>query len=61
MPNEIEESQQSDTEFKAMVIKELNELTENDQKQGTYCKLYQHEKGNSNYQQETRANEEYNV
>ena len=27
--------------------------------QGTYCKLYQCEKGNRNYQQEPRGNEEY--
>ena len=30
--NEIEASQLSDTEFKAMVIRKLNELTENFQK-----------------------------
>ena len=28
--------------------------------QWTYCKLYQHEKGHRNYQQEPRGNEEYN-
>ena len=32
MLNEIEASQLSDTEFKAMVIRKLNELTENFQK-----------------------------
>ena len=32
MLNEIEASQLSDTEFKAMVIRKLNELTENYQK-----------------------------
>ena len=32
MPNEIEASQLSDTEFKAMVIRKLIELTENYQK-----------------------------
>ena len=26
----------------------------------THCKLYQHEKGNRNYQQGPRGNEEYN-
>ena len=37
MLNEIEASQLSDTEFKAMVIRKLNELTENYQKlQGNY-------------------------
>ena len=37
MLNEIEASQQSDIEFKAMVIRKLNELTENYQKlQGNY-------------------------
>ena len=37
MPNEIEASQLSDTELKAMVIRKLTELTENYQKlQGNY-------------------------
>ena len=37
MLNEIEASQLSDTEFKIMVIRKLNELSENHQKlQGTY-------------------------
>ena len=37
MLNEIEASQQSDNEFKATVIRKLNELTENYQKlQGNY-------------------------
>ena len=37
MWNEIEASQLSDTEFKAMVMRELNELTENYQKlEGNY-------------------------
>ena len=37
MLHEIEASQLSDTEFKAMVIRKLNELTENYQKlQGNY-------------------------
>ena len=40
MPNEIEASQLSDTEFKAMVIRKLTELTENYQKlQGNYSEL----------------------
>ena len=40
MLNEIEESQLSNIEFKAMVIRTLNELTENYQKlQGNYNEL----------------------
>ena len=40
MLNELEASQLSDTEFKAMVIRKLNELTENYQKlQETYNEL----------------------
>ena len=40
MLNEIEASQLSDTEFKAMVISKLNEFTENCQKlQGNYNEL----------------------
>ena len=40
MLNEIEVSQLSDIEFKAMVIRKLNELTENYQKlQGNYDEL----------------------
>ena len=40
MLNEIEASQLSDTEFKAMVIRKLNELTENYLKQqGNYNEL----------------------
>ena len=40
MLNEIEASQLLDTEFKAMVIRKLNELTENYQKlQGNYNEL----------------------
>ena len=62
---EKEASQLSDTEFKAMIIRKLNEFTENYQKlQGNYNELtanyYQHEKGNRNYQQEPRGNDEYN-
>ena len=65
MLNETGASQLSDSEFKAMVTRKFNELTENYQKlQGNYnwthCKLYQHEKGNRNYQQGPRRNEEYN-
>ena len=61
----IEVSQLSDIKFKVMVIRKLNELTENYQKlQVNYGELtanyYQHKKGNRNYQQETRGNEEYN-
>ena len=40
MLNEIEASQLSDTEFKALVIRKLNELTENYQQlQGNYNEL----------------------
>ena len=40
MLNEIEESQLSDAEFKAKVIRKLNELTESCQKlQGNYNEL----------------------
>ena len=40
MPNEIETSQLSDTEFKAMVIRKLNELRDNDRKlQGNYNEI----------------------
>ena len=40
MLSEIEESQLSNVEFKAMVIRKLNELTENYQKlQGNYSEL----------------------
>ena len=40
MVNEIEASQLSDIEFKAMAIRKLNELTENYQKlQGNYNEL----------------------
>ena len=40
MLNEMEVSQLSDIEFKAMVIRKLNELTENNQKvQGNYNEL----------------------
>ena len=64
MLNEIETSQLSDIKFKAMVIRKLNELTENYSKLlGNYNDLtanYQHEKGNRNYQQGPRGNEEYN-
>ena len=65
MLTEKEASQLSDTEFKAMVIRKLNELRENYKKlEGSYkehnSKLYQHEKGHRNYQQEPRGSEEYN-
>ena len=40
MQNEIESSQLSDTEFKAMVIRKLDELTENYEKlQGNYSEI----------------------
>ena len=40
MPNEVEASPLSDTEFKALVIRKLNELTENYHKlQGNYNEL----------------------
>ena len=63
--NEIQARQLPDDEFKTMVIRKLNELTVKLPKttwklRGTYCKLYQHEKGNRKYQQEQRGNEEYN-
>ena len=62
---EKEASQLSDTEFKTMVIRKLTELTENYQKlQGNYNELIANYinmiKGNRNYQQEPRGNEEYN-
>ena len=62
--NETEANQLSDNEFKELVIRKFNELTQNYQKlQGNYneltVKLYQHEKGNRNYQQGSRGNEEY--
>ena len=66
MLTEKEATQLSVTEFKAMVIKKLTELSalkENYQKlQGNYNELtvYQHEKGNRNYQQGPRGNVEYN-
>ena len=66
MLTEIEASQLSDTEFKAMVIRkltELSELKENYQKlQGNYNELTANyinmKKGNRKYQQEPRGNEE---
>ena len=61
---EKEATQLSDTDFKAMVIRKLTELTGKYQKlQGNYkthCKLFEREKGNRNYQQGPRGNEEYN-
>ena len=62
MLTEKEANQLSDTEFKVMVIRKLTEpsgLTENYHKlQGNYNELT--EKGNRNYQQGPRGNEEYN-
>ena len=65
MPNEIEASQLSDTEFKIMVIRKVNELRENDQKlQGNYKELTANhisiKKTYSDNQQGPRRNEEYN-
>ena len=68
MITEKKATQLSDSQFKAKVIRkitELSELKENYQKlQGNYNELtanyYQHEKGNRNYQQEPRGNDEYN-
>ena len=65
MLTEKEASQLSDTDFKAMVIRKLSELTENYQKlQGNYneltAKYINTKKGNKKYQQGPRGNEEYN-
>ena len=65
MVNEIEASQLSDTEFKAIVIRRHTELTENYQNlQGNYNEFTANyinmKKGNRKYQQEPRGNEEYN-
>ena len=64
MLNEIEASQLSNIEFKAMVIRQLNELTDNYQKlQGNYNELtanYITKKKEIDYQQGQRGNEEYN-
>ena len=62
---EKEGSELSDTGFKAMVIRKLNELSENYQKlQGNYEELTKSyvsvKKDRENYQQEPRGNEEYN-
>ena len=61
--NEIEASKLSDTEFKTMVIKKLNELSENYKKlEGSYMELTANnismKKGHRNHQQEPRGNEE---
>ena len=63
--NEIEATQLSDIEFKTMVIRKLNELSENYQKlQGKYKELTANyisiKKGHRNNQQGPRRNEEYN-
>ena len=65
MLTEKEARQLSDTEFKALVIRKLNELTQNYQTlQVNYNELTANyinmKKGNRNYQQEPRGNEEYN-
>ena len=63
MLNKIQASQLSDTEFKAMVIRTLNELTQNYQKlQGNYDEFtanYVNMKKNRNCQRPT-GNEEQN-
>ena len=63
--DEIEASQLSDIDFKPMVIRKLNELSENYQKlQGKYKELTANyisiKKGHRNNQQGPRRNEEYN-
>ena len=65
MLNEKQGSQLSDTEFKELVMRKLNELTQNYQKlQGNYNELTANyinmKKGNRNYQQRPRRNKEYN-
>ena len=64
MLNEIEASQPSDIEFKAMVIRKLNELIENYQKsQGNYNELtanYINMKKEIETINKGRGNEEYN-
>ena len=68
MLTEKEASQLPDTEFKALVIRKLTELSEfkeNYQKlQGNYNELTANyinmKKGNRNYQQGPRGKEEYN-
>ena len=66
MLNEIEASQPPDIEFKTMVIRKHHELTDNYQKLQGNCeklaaKYINIEKGNRNYQQKPRGNEEYNL
>ena len=60
--NEKEASQLSDNEFKELVIRKLHELTQNYQKLQGNCNVLtaNYEKGNRNYQQGPRGNEEYN-
>ena len=65
MLNEIDASQLTNIQSKAIVIRKITELVENYHKlqgnyNGTHSKLYQHEKGNRNYQEGPRGNEEYN-
>ena len=65
MLNEKEASQLSDAEFKELVKRKLNELTQNNQKlQGNYNELTANyvnmKKGNRNHQQGPRGHEEYN-
>ena len=64
MLDEKEASQQSDIEFKELVIRKLNEITQNYQKlQGNYNELpanYINMKKETNYQQGPRGNEKYN-
>ena len=62
MLNETEASQLSDNQFKELVIRKLNELTENYQKLQGNCNVLtaNYEKGNRNYQQGPRGNEQDN-
>ena len=65
MQNEIRASQLPDNEFKALVIRKFNELTENYQNyRETTMNLLQtipNEKVNRNCQQRPRGNEQHNV
>ena len=63
--NEVESSELSDIEFKTIVIRKLNKLSENYQKlHGSYQELtanyIRKKKRHRNYQHEQKGNEEYN-
>ena len=62
MLNEKEASQLSDIDFQELVIRKLNELTTITKKyrETTMNSLQTTSKGNRNYQQGPRGNEEYN-